>query len=1142
MFTSILKRARPCSGLLHLTRLGFLVLLTLSLPTAIIDAQSDRDIHPLELHKAVERELAGGQSHSYRIVLTVGQYLHVIADQRGIDVLLALFGPDDKQVVEIDSLNGTQGPEPLSAIAESSGAYRLEVRSLEKDAPAGRYEVKIAELRKATEQDKIRIAAERAFAQAQLLYEQGTLESLRGAIKKYEEALSLYRALGDRPRESATLHNTGYLYYLLGEKQKALDHYAQALPLTRAVGDRDSEATVLTNIGNVYASFGDMQKALDYYRQALPIRRAVGDRRGEAITLSEIGRAHDNLGETQKALDYYAQALPLYRAVDDRGGEAAVLNGIGAVYQSLGERREALAYYGQALQIAHAVGNIRGEATVLVNIGVIYYSLGENQKALDYLTQALPLTRAIGDRAGEARAIHNIGVVYDELGEKQKALEYYERVLPLVRALRNVRGEATVLNNIATIYLSSAESQKALDYFARALALRRAVGDRGGEAATLQNIGGVYHALGEGRKALDYYEQALALVRLVGDRGSEATILANVGAAYSILGERRKALGYYAQALPLARAVGDRTGEATTLNNLMYVYDGLHSPRFAVLYGKQSVDAYQQLRSNIQGLDKDVQKTYLKSVERAYRGLADLLIRQGRPAEAQQVLSAFKEQQFFDFARTQSSPLKPLARTPREEEFASRYEKISDSLGAVGGQVADFKRKLGTREPNAQEAGQLQQLEAQLQSASKEFYDLLKQAETEFSKPADGEDKVSEISDTTQMQAVLRQLKKDTGQTAVAVYTLAGETKFHALIVTADDITSVSSAVRGDELNRKAREMWGLLQSDAYDPTILSHDLYNAVFKPVEEKLPKDTQTIMWSLDGNLRYVSMAALYDGRHYLIERYNHVNFTRADTGRMTRAVTKSWTATGLGVSVAHTVELLGNKITFGELPGVGEELRLLIRQRDNPQGIFEGEALQDENFTRAAMLSALRRKRPVVHIASHFSFRPGDEERSFLLVGDGTAFTLAEMKQQQGLFDGVELLTLSACNTAAQVAGADGREIDAFAELAQRLGANAVMATLWQVADSSTPWLMQEFYRTRQDQTVNKAEALRRAQLALLKGKAETTALPVTQRSGDNTRAELLFVDAKNAIPFKKEPRKPFAHPYYWSPFILVGNWR
>jgi CHAT domain-containing protein len=208
----------------------------------------------------------------------------------------------------------------------------------------------------------------------------------------------------------------------------------------------------------------------------------------------------------------------------------------------------------------------------------------------------------------------------------------------------------------------------------------------------------------------------------------------------------------------------------------------------------------------------------------------------------------------------------------------------------------------------------------------------------------------------------------------------------------------------------------------------------------------------------------------------------------------------------------------------------------------------------------MLAALARRRPVVHIASHFSFRPGNETRSFLLLGDGSVMTLAEMKSHRDLFAGVELLTLSACNTAVQQPGADGREIDAFAELAQRLGANSVMATLWPVADDSSPWLMWEFYRTRQfTGGVAKAEALRKAQVALLSGSARVNRLPkarkdasdsatvvVTTNDGKrrdgSTRADIIYIAEKDAPPYKRDGRKPFAHPYYWAPFILIGNWR
>lgn len=136
----------------------------------------------------------------------------------------------------------------------------------------------------------------------------------------------------------------------------------------------------------------------------------------------------------------------------------------------------------------------------------------------------------------------------------------------------------------------------------------------------------------------------------------------------------------------------------------------------------------------------------------------------------------------------------------------------------------------------------------------------------------------------------------------------------------------------------------------------------------------------------------------------------------------------------------------------------------------------------------MYTALSKDPQLVHIASHFCFMPGDESLSFLLLGDGKPLSLSEIKQQKDLFSGVELLTLSACETAAQQEASTGYEIDGFAELAQRLGAAAVLATLWPVADTSTSLLMREFYRGRELSGLNKASALRQAQLALLTGEA------------------------------------------------------
>jgi CHAT domain-containing protein len=166
--------------------------------------------------------------------------------------------------------------------------------------------------------------------------------------------------------------------------------------------------------------------------------------------------------------------------------------------------------------------------------------------------------------------------------------------------------------------------------------------------------------------------------------------------------------------------------------------------------------------------------------------------------------------------------------------------------------------------------------------------------------------------------------------------------------------------------------------------------------------------------------------------------------------------------------------------------------------------------DEQFTRKAMVDGLHEGYPVVHIASHFSFNAAKEETSFLLLGDGSHLSVEEMQNSPGIFEQVELLTLSACDTA--TTGANGKEVEGLAFVAQDLGAKAVLATLWPVADVGTEVLMREFYRLREaNPRWSKAEALRQAQVALLK------------------------------MP-RRDLNAQLAHPHYWAAFILIGNWR
>jgi CHAT domain-containing protein len=253
-------------------------------------------------------------------------------------------------------------------------------------------------------------------------------------------------------------------------------------------------------------------------------------------------------------------------------------------------------------------------------------------------------------------------------------------------------------------------------------------------------------------------------------------------------------------------------------------------------------------------------------------------------------------------------------------------------------------------------------------------------------------------------------------------------------------------------------------------------------------------------------------------------------------------RKWSALGLGVSEERP--------GFHELQAVKQELSAIVHDDKVPEtsgGLMKGRLLLNREFTLEAMEAELRQPRQVVHIASHFHFVPGNEENSFLLLGDErpefNKLFVSQFKHTfPPVFSLVELLTLSACDTATGGGDKeDGSEFEGFGALAQQKGAQSVIASLWAIDDPSTGALMERFYRIRDTQpNLSKAEVLRQAQLSLLRGEQEQSSVQ------DLKRAEIVGQSEKSKPsgqpPFKFDPRAPYAHPYYWAPFILIGNWR
>jgi CHAT domain-containing protein len=353
------------------------------------------------------------------------------------------------------------------------------------------------------------------------------------------------------------------------------------------------------------------------------------------------------------------------------------------------------------------------------------------------------------------------------------------------------------------------------------------------------------------------------------------------------------------------------------------------------------------------------------------------------------------------------------------------------------------------------------------------------------------------------------------------------------ILITSAATVAREFAIADSDLNMKVADFEQALRDPRSDAKTKAQALYAVLVGPVQAELEQaKAETLVWSLDGVLRYVPMAALYDGKQYLVEKYNTVTITPASIAMLEdKPDVANLSVAAMGIARKYEEGLPA-------LPAVAGELHDVVKDAtaQGANGALPGTILLDGQFTEKAMEDQLSAKHGVVHIASHFVFKPGDDSQSYLLLagkdeGSGFHLTVADFRDNRNLsLRHTDLLTLSACETGMSGSSSNGREVDGLGTTAQLKGAKAVISSLWSVNDNSTGQLMGDFYKrwTAGAGKVTKAEALREAQLDLLLG--ETKA-----KTGGSARG-LVTETGPAATP------ATYAHPYYWAPFVLMGNWR
>ena len=407
--------------------------LILTLCCSLLNVWAAQTEPALQLDKPIERQLRKDELHSYTLALTENQYAYVVVEQQGIDVVVAMHGPDGAKIVQVDSPNYNRGPEPLSFVAATAGTYRLEVRA--GSGQPGRYEVRLEQLRTATPEDQSRFAAQKLYDEAKQLRNKRKAQSYQQAVEKYEAVIKIWRALNEELRLAFALQEVGWIYGDIGEYQKGLDSYAQASALYKRLGQRKGEANILSNTAYLFGSLGDHQKALEMYLQVDEINREL--HLVDPVTMSNIGSAYSKVGQYQRALDYHFRVLEMRRATNDRGGQAITLSNIGNCYYALGEKRKALSFYNEALILMPEVKDDHYTATTLNHVGVLFRTLGGYQEALSYFDRALTLRRAVGDQSGVAATLSHIARLEGQRGNLDEARKLIEEALKRAEALRN---------------------------------------------------------------------------------------------------------------------------------------------------------------------------------------------------------------------------------------------------------------------------------------------------------------------------------------------------------------------------------------------------------------------------------------------------------------------------------------------------------------------------------------------------------------------------------------------------------------------------------------------------------------------------------------------------------------------------------
>jgi CHAT domain-containing protein len=848
--------------------------------------------------------------------------------------------------------------------------------------------------------------------------------------------------------------------------------------------------------------------------------------------LGQLARLEQWQGNEEEAarLNRLAMAIYLQEAPTEISPIISLMTQLGTYAARTGEYADANRYFNASEQliaknpsveslVATSNEGALSSSSLLVEAssvdrGYLYFLMGNFEQARQVFEDDLPIKENKQVAIAQMLARLNLSNFYGALNDHARAAVIIdvERLYPelnemIVEETRNGRAAESVM---WTILLARSEFYNGR--FSSAEKVLRACIENQKKtsqpeqvyfADLYRDLAMVLMAKQDYQAARPVLEQLIEHPTIAGNVQKSAMLKVQMGQAYLRTGNHQGAIPLFEEALVDLTLYGnDMTlWNAEAMMSEAMMKEG--NTAAAIYFGKLAVNRLQSLRAGLEKFSQPLQVAFLGDKEFAYRTLADALVESGDLPQAQQVVAMLKQHEYENFlqTRTNTSTVDVLSFKPAEEKVATAYTTRSRELVQLNQDI----RKLRTRKREGKlteaEGRALKKMSRQFASARKMFSNEISTIRKEFANLDVA--RVSELGEKHlgSLGALQGSVKRLGADVALVHYLLLPD-KVRIIVTTSSQQTSIVSPVPEKTLNQLVFDWRDGVENIDEDLNITGQALFHHLVEPIDEILKlENIKTIMVSLDGVLRYLPLAALHDGNGYLAERYQFALFTPAARSAIERQPRKDWSVAAFGVSLAAQ--------GYAPLPAVPLELNGIVRVGDDDEGVLPGMVVLDEDFTKERFSDVLSfdGDYPVIHIASHFDFVAGHQSDSSLLTGNG-GLSIDEFQFGDYPLHNVDLLTLSACNSGLSGIDANGAEIEGLATLAQNKGAAAVMATLWSVADASTGQFMNNFYQER-----------------MLQGSTKAEAIQATQRK---------FITGEGL-------QGSYEHPFFWAPFILMGNW-